>query len=99
MRTLVIELPLEPIESLLLAPRVPLRWLERGRLQRRVHALMGAVILRRGWPGTFRQNGQLYPPHGTWAEAARREAGEGIAVIGVDRQRQSILVKGCLEDG
>ena len=60
---------------------------------------MGSVILRRGWPGTLRHNAQLDPSHGNSAEAARRATGEGNAVIGVDHQRQTILVKGCLEDG
>jgi hypothetical protein len=98
MRTLVIELVLEAIEGVLLTPHGAFGRRERRLLQRRMHSFMPAVILWRCRSRAFRHNAQLHPAHRNPAEAPRRTTGEGYAVVGVNHQRQSMFVKGGVEN-
>ena len=84
MRTIVVVLVQEAIKGVLLTARVALGRLQRGLLERRVHPLVPSIILRRSRTRALGHDTQLYPAHRNAAQPARRAAGEGNAVVGMD---------------
>jgi hypothetical protein len=68
-------------------------------LERLVHALVGAVLLRVGGQNPLVLDAESQPPDVQLREAVNAGGGEGHAVIGANRAGQAILAKESIEDG
>ena len=96
-RTFLVVMRSEPVKARLLLSGVRCR---RGRglcLQRAMHALMSAVLLRRGRMDEVRGDAELHPPGRQFGEAARAARAERRAIVAADRQRQAMLAKSPLK--
>ncbi len=67
------------------------------RLQRAMHALMPAVLLRRGRMDEVRRDAELHPPNRQLGEAASAPRTERRAIVAADRQRQAVLAESPLK--
>jgi hypothetical protein len=89
----------EGIEGALLGGQARLRRPTRLPLERLVHALVGAVLLRVGGQNPLVLDAESQPPDVQLREAVNAGGGEGHAVIGANRAGQAILAKESIEDG
>ena len=91
-RAFVVELLDEGIELGLLLKQVGAGWASGFFLQRQMHALMTAVLLRMTGPNAFDADAQAQPPDREPGEIEKPVGrSEGNAVIGADRLRQTAL--------
>src|ERR1043166_1345587 len=98
MRPLVVVVLDELIKASLLLQEVLARRLGGFLLQRQVHALVSAVLLRLPGLDTLERDPQAQPPHRELAQAEERGgAGEGHAVVGADRAWQAVVLESALE--
>jgi hypothetical protein len=86
------------IEAALLLGAGPLGWPAALPLQREAHALVAAVLLRRGRLDEIREDSELDPPDRQPGEAAERLGREGHPGIGANSLRQVVGAKEALED-
>src|SRR5690349_15845422 len=93
MRSFMVELLPEVIELHLLRSHGMARWSRRLCLERAMHALMAAVLLRIAGLDQLRQHAQSYPPGRESGESCQRVGGEGHTVVGSDQLWQSVLVE------
>src|SRR5688572_21590694 len=92
-RPLVVVLLAKPVESSLLGQEVGARRTNGTLLQRLVHALVRAVLLRVRRQDALVLNAQTEPPHVERREAVQRRRREGDAVVGPHRPRQAELTE------
>ena len=98
MRPLLIELGAELIAAALLGRRGG-----RGRrtgtlgLERAMHALVAAVLLRLAGRDALRCDAELDPPDREPAKSAGSDRGERRTVVGAQRARQAIILKRPLQ--
>ena len=71
---------------------------DRLSLERAMHPLMHAVLLRRRRPDALMCDAELHPVGVEERKTVDCGGGEGHAVVGADRARQAILAKRPLED-
>src|SRR4051812_31874331 len=91
MRPFLIVFLAKCVEGLLLQPQIPRRRCRRRRLESAVHALMLAVVLRLAWRDPYRADVEFHPPYGELAQTSHSLAGEGLAVVVENLNRQPEL--------
>src|SRR5262245_53591960 len=89
----------EAIEGSLLGSQRGAGWPNRIGLERLVHALVGAVLLRLARKDPLVLNPQPHPPHIQLRQSVDTRRRERDAIVGADRARQTILAKEPVEDG
>ena len=100
MGSLVVELADERIEARLLLQAVHSGWSGRFLLERQVHALVPAVLLRMAGLDALDGDAQAQPPYGQLGEVEQRiGTGDGDAVVGADGARQAALEEQLLKGG
>ena len=99
-RALVVELSDEAVELALLRSEA-VRWRPGGLvLERAVHALMTAILLRMARLNAFNADPQPEPPDGKLAQLEQGVGrSEGNAVIAADVRRQAALLEKPLKHG
>src|SRR5882672_8213192 len=90
--------PAEAVEARLLLGQACRRRLGRVVLERAMHALMPAVLLRLGRLDPLRPDSKLDPPQRQCRQPARRRRGKGRSVVRADRPRQAELAERLIED-
>src|SRR5712692_8355822 len=98
-RTLLVVVPAEGVEARLLLDRIRSRRARSLRLERAMHALVAAVLLRGGRMDKVRLDTELDPPRRQSREAAGAGRTERRPVVATDRFRQSVAVKRRRKDG
>src|SRR5436309_672608 len=100
MRTNIVELGLKGIEASLLASQVRLFVPPNPILERSMHPLMNAVLVRSAWLDSDRNDPQLDPPARKPRQPAERAGtAEWSAVVGDQLSGHSMLAKDSLEGG
>jgi hypothetical protein len=89
----------EGIEAALLVPAGRGRGARRRPLERPVHPLVAAVLLRLARLDQLGIDPQPHPPDAELGEAAERPGGKRDAVVGTEDFRESVLSEQPLEDG
>src|SRR5262245_35673778 len=98
-RPLLVVEEAEAIERPLLPGQVVL-WRPGGRgLERAMHAIMGAVLLRMTRENPLVLNPQAHPPDIELREPVDPRGREGHAIVGADGLRQAVLPKETIDDG
>src|SRR2546423_6681832 len=98
MRSLGVELVNEGVEALLLLQAIHARRAGGLLLQREVHALVTAVLLRTAGLDAFDRDAEAKPPDRELGEIEQGVGtGEGHAIVGADGQRQSAFMEQALE--
>src|SRR6516165_175868 len=94
----VVEVVAETVKPRLLLGRRGGRRARGLRLERGMHALVTAILLRRTGLNPLQANAQLGPLHRQPGQAARAAArGKRTAIVAADRPRQTQLAKGLLD--
>src|SRR6185436_17251509 len=97
MRPILVVVLAEAVEALLLLGSRPRRRLRRLGFQRTMHALVAAVVLRRGRRNVARLDAELQPPHRQRREPAGSGRAERRAVVGAYRRRQANMLENPLQ--
>src|ERR1700722_824331 len=90
MRPLFVVVSAEGVEAPLLLGRIRGRRARGLGLEGAMHALMAAILLRRGWMDEVRLDAELDPPRRQPRQAAGAGRAERRAVVATDRMRQSL---------
>src|SRR6266852_3584564 len=98
MGPLVVVLVAKPVEGPLLRRQPTPRWANRLGLQRFVHALVRAILLRMRGQDPLVLNAESQPPHIEGRQAMNRDRREGHAVVSADRPRQAVRAEQSIED-
>ncbi len=99
MRALLVELRPERVEAPLLRAAIALRGPRRFGLERLVHPLMPAVLLRVRGLDELGPDAEADPPHAEGGEPRERGRGERHAVVAADALGEPIRAEEPLEDG
>src|SRR5215471_17301459 len=99
MRTLFVVVAAEGIKTDLLRASVGGRWARGLRLERAMHALMAAVLLRRGRMNEMGLDAELEPPGRQACQAARSGRTERRPVVAADCPRQPEATKRPVKHG
>src|ERR1019366_9645685 len=86
-----------PLETALLGWEISRRGLDRFGFQIPMHALVRAVVLRRGRPGKLHLDALLDPPNAQAGEPPEADGGERRAVIDPDHLGQPSLAHQALK--
>jgi len=97
-RALLVVVPAEGVEAGLLFGRVRRGWARRLCLERAMHALMSAILLRRGRMDEVRLDAELDPPRRQARKTACAARPERRPIIAADRKRQAMSVKCLFKD-
>src|ERR1700686_4048332 len=100
MRPLAVVALDEAIEACLLPQEILRGRMSSFLLERQVHALMTAVLLRAAGPDALDANPEPQPPHRQLAQAEEGAGtGKGHSVVGADGQGQPKVLKSPLKHG
>jgi hypothetical protein len=98
-RSLMVELPAEGVEAVLLAGSGGRRWLACLGLERAVHAFVAAILLRLARPYPLEPDAHLGPSGRQPGQAARADRGEGRTVVAADRGGQAMFLEQLIHLG
>src|SRR5262249_37412740 len=97
-RSLVVVQPAESVKGPLLGDARRARWANGLTLESFVHALVSAILVRRGRENPLVPNAQALPPHVQLREPMNPGGREGHPIVRANRAWQPMLAKQPVED-